>query len=198
MNQFECKDALPLIGAYSDGELSEAQADPLRKHLMSCHACRNSAQANKASRRWFQRPPSAEAEDLIPAGFAARVARLAFAGETGEHAPDSVGHLEPTPALAAVAPGRAPLPAATRSAPLAASSRGHIGFLLEVTGIAAAVLVALTVAFRMREVPSGEPLRADQALTVQEIKDRLGELNEVAETTGAATSEAAAASGQDL
>jgi len=170
MNPMDCKDARPLVGAYTDGELSEAQAGPLRQHLMSCQACRNSAQDNQAARRWFRRPASEadEIRELVPAGFAARVARRAFAGDTGEHAPDTLGHLELTPALAAGVPVRRGVTAASES---------QLGFLIELTGIAAAVLVALTVAFRMREVPSGEPLRADEALSVQEIKDRLGDLN---------------------
>ena len=188
MNHFECKDALPLIGAYTDGELSGAQAGPLRQHLMSCPTCRNSAQASKAARRWFQQPlpgegqPGQRGEDLVPPGFAARVARRAFAGETGEHAPESLGHLELTPAVVAgevrAAESRAGVVRPTLSTP-----RGLLGFLVEMTGLAAAVLVALTVAFRMREVPSGEPLRADEALSVQEIKDRLSELNAAVEAS---------------
>lgn len=177
MNHFDCKNALPLIGAYTDGELSEAQAGPLRKHLMSCHTCRNSAQSNKVSRRWFQQPEDARGEDLVPAGFAARVAQLAFAGETGEHAPESLGHLELTPS--------SPTPVAAGPRSTASPSRSQLGFMIEMTGIAAAVLVALTVAFRMREMPSGEPLRAEEILSVEQIKDRLDDLNEAAEALSA-------------
>lgn len=175
MNQIECKDARPLIGAYTDGELSEAQAGPLRKHLLSCHECRNSAQAIKGSKRWFPRATATETEGLVPAGFAARVARRAFEGDTGEHA----------------APARVGVGGATLVVERG-DSRRQLGFLLEVTGIAAAVLVAFSVAFRMREMPTDQVLRADEAMTVQQIKDQLEELNELDETTGPASGQGAA------
>ena len=50
-----CNEALPLVWSYLDGELSEAQAAPLRKHLLECNGCRNSAQHGKTLKRWFVR-----------------------------------------------------------------------------------------------------------------------------------------------
>ena len=86
-----CNDAMPLIGSYLDGELTEVRATLLRKHLIDCHACRNSTQDGKTLKRWFA--PLREAADdrtstlalVPPTGFAARVARRAFAGDTGLH-----------------------------------------------------------------------------------------------------------------
>jgi anti-sigma factor RsiW len=78
---FTCQDALPLVPSYLDGELSQARAGLLRKHLLDCQACRASAQDSKSISRWFVQP--ARAEFAAPSGFAARVSRRAFAGDTG-------------------------------------------------------------------------------------------------------------------
>ena len=83
--EFTCQDALPLIPSYLDGELSEVRAGMLRKHLLDCHACRNEAQEGKALSRWFV---ATERNQLaVPSGFAARVARRAFAGDRGSLEP---------------------------------------------------------------------------------------------------------------
>ncbi len=76
-----CKESLRLIPGYLDGELSEAQSAPLRQHLIDCPTCRKAASGEKAFKRWFE--PEAPAVE-VPVGFAARVVRRAFAGETGE------------------------------------------------------------------------------------------------------------------
>lgn len=73
----ECRDVLPLVPLYLDGELVEAQAAPLRKHLLACPACREHAQSEKALKRWFVPVP----EVAVPTGFAERVALRAFHGE---------------------------------------------------------------------------------------------------------------------
>ncbi len=75
----DCKQAQPLVPSYSDGELSELQAGQLRKHLMDCQPCRALAQEQKSFQRWFV--PSEPV--AVPQDFAARVARRAFAGDTG-------------------------------------------------------------------------------------------------------------------
>lgn len=78
---FTCKEARPLVASYADGELSEAQAGLLRRHLLECSGCRRLAQDEKALKRWFV----AAAAPAVPEDFAARVVRRAFAGDTGEH-----------------------------------------------------------------------------------------------------------------
>ena len=80
-----CDDARALVPSYLDGELSEAQASPLRAHLLDCPACRGVAKEGKALRRWFEFEP---APVSVPAGFAARVARRAFAGDPGLLVPE--------------------------------------------------------------------------------------------------------------
>jgi len=154
----QCNDARPLVPSYVDGELSEAQAAPLREHLLDCMDCRGTAQDLKSLARWF----AAEVEDpnsLIPGGFSARVARRAFAGDTGA---------APVSALPGVR-GR---------------ESDSIGFVRELTGLAAAILVALAVGFRMQQVPTGERLRADEMMTPQELQQRFDELNETESAAG--------------
>jgi len=76
----ECQNARSMIPSYCDSELSEAQAGPLRQHLLDCQPCRGSAQDLKNLKRWFAASEAA----AVPHGFAARVARRAMQGDTGE------------------------------------------------------------------------------------------------------------------
>ena len=66
----DCKLFRPLIPGYLDGELSEDQASPLRKHLMDCRSCRTATQGEKALKGWFV---AAEAIN-VPQGLAAHAA----------------------------------------------------------------------------------------------------------------------------
>ena len=91
-----CRDASALVPSYVDGELSEAQAGPLRSHLLDCPDCRDHAKHESALKRWFQaREPRVRA----PQGFAERVARRAFSGDPGlaavPQAPADEGRLLP-------------------------------------------------------------------------------------------------------
>ena len=86
-----CKQVQPLIPSYADGELSELQAGPFRKHLLECQPCRAMAQAEKATQDWFVPTP----EIAVPEGFAARVARRAFAGDVGVLVPTGPVLAEP-------------------------------------------------------------------------------------------------------
>src|SRR5260221_648219 len=62
----ECQNSRSMIPSYLDGELTEAQAGPLRQHLLGCQACRGSAQDLKNVKRWFLRSATAAG----PKGFA--------------------------------------------------------------------------------------------------------------------------------
>ena len=149
-----CRDALPLVPAYLDGEVSEAQAAPLRKHLLSCHSCRNAAQEGKSLARWFVADESASAV-LVPDGFAARVARRAFAGDTGEHWPSAQGaRVEQEGAL--------------------------LRFVVHFAAAAAAVMLIVALSIRAEELPRGGQLRADDrvAPAVEVIVEALDELND--------------------
>ena len=166
-----CDDALPLVPAYVDGELSEAQAGLLRKHLLECPACRGAVQDGRALQRWF----AAERESVrtiagsaVPPGFAARVARRAFAGDKGEHglasAIDADGH-------------------ARESAPEREEDdrEAALRFVLQLTSIAAAALIALSIGMRLQELPSGHLRADDRALVSLEELQRECERIERAE-----------------
>jgi anti-sigma factor RsiW len=128
--KISCDDARPLVPSYLDGELSEAQASPLRTHLLDCPACREVAKEGKSLQRWFEAEPVPVS---VPAGFAARVARRAFAGDPGLLVP------EPR----AIAPRRPLLP-----------------FLLLASAVAAAVLLVLAVAIQRESLPRSNSLDA--------------------------------------
>ena len=131
----ECTQARTLIPSYLDGELSEAQAAPLRRHLLDCQPCRAGAQGEKNVKRWFAPDDSIE----IPEGFAARVARRAFAGDTGE----------------GFATGAA-----------ARDEGGLQRFVLQVTAAAALLLLVLSVALRSLSLPPGSRLMAKSGAEV--------------------------------
>jgi len=130
----ECQNARSMIPSYCDGELTEAQAGPLRQHLLGCQPCRGSAQDLKNLKRWFAAPAAA----AVPTGFAARVARRAFAGDTGELAPSVPG-------------------------PRVAEDGGRLlRFVLACTSAAAGVLLVLSIGVRQIGLPQTNQLQADQ------------------------------------
>jgi len=129
--KFNCQQARPLVTSYLDGELSSEQAGPLREHLFDCRGCREVAKEAKVLGRWFV---DTEEGPAVPEGFAARVARRAFAGDPGT--------LQP----------RDPEPAA----------RGELlPFLLKASALAAGVLLVLAIGIQRRGLPSGDDLRAE-------------------------------------
>jgi anti-sigma factor RsiW len=125
-----CDDARPLVPSYLDGELSELQASPLRTHLLDCPACREVAKEGKALARWFEAEP---ARIEIPAGFSARVARRAFAGDPGLLVPE---------------------------APPVRARRPLLPFLLVASAVAAALLFVLAVAIQRESLPQTNGLDA--------------------------------------
>jgi hypothetical protein len=131
-----CKECFALIPGFLDGELTEAQAAPLRRHLMDCPDCRKAASGEKAFKRWFDfEEPQVE----VPPGFAARVARRAFAGDTGEG------------------------PVVTeREAPI-------LNFVLRVTAVAAGLLLVLSAWMRSVQVPDGNAQAQPQPHSFEEI-----------------------------
>lgn len=135
--QLTCDNASALVPSYLDEELTEAQAAPLRRHLLACPACREVAKELTALKRWFV----ADAAPAIPAGFAARVARRAFAGDPGTLVPQEAPELGERPAGA---------------------SGEVLPFVLRLTAAAAAVLLVFAIGIRMQTIPdSSEGLRAD-------------------------------------
>ncbi len=179
-----CDEALALIPSYLDGELTESQAAPLRRHLLDCQACRAGAQGEKNMKRWFQ--PDARA--AIPQGFAARIARRAFAGDTGEP------QIEITPVASPathVAPFDLSAPFDAARGESARSDSAHragpraqedpiLRFVLQATAAAALVVLALSLALRSQTLPSGTSLRAADErgeISVDQALERLDELN---------------------
>ena len=155
MDAILCTDARALIPAWADGELSEAQAAPLRAHLLECRDCRGSMQDLRALHRWFE-AGAVDGSSLVPPGFAARVARRAFAGDRGERAPT-------------FAPASG----------FEVERRRTFAFVLWSTAAAALLVVALSVALRLRDLPSSERLRADSRTpqSTEEILNKLEELD---------------------
>ena len=87
----QCDVVLALVPTFVDDEVTDSVASTVRRHLMDCSACRNAVQEGQTLRQWFVAAPEVE----VPTGFAAHVARRAFAGDVG---------LEPAPAPVAAAP----------------------------------------------------------------------------------------------
>jgi anti-sigma factor RsiW len=141
-----CDAAGPLVGSYLDGELSEAQASPLRTHLLDCPVCRERAKEGRVMVRWFAalREEQQASAARVPTGFAARVARRAFAGDPGLVVP--VPPIETDlDEVAALVPRRSLTP-----------------FLMAATAAAAVILFLLALALQQRNLPAGSGLRADQ------------------------------------
>ncbi|MCY3001226.1 MAG: zf-HC2 domain-containing protein [Planctomycetota bacterium] len=149
--EFTCKEAVPMIGAYLDGELSPASAALLRPHLLECPACRNSTADGRALQRWFTPLRESASAPAVPSGFAARVARRAVAGDTGE-----------------------------RSAPAAQEGK-LLPFVLRLTAVAAAVTLMLALGVRLRSRPDAGSLSADdrKPLSMSQIQSELDRLNGV-------------------
>jgi len=169
MSTMECGDARPLVPSYLDGELTEAQAAPLRKHLLACQACRAGAQAEKNMKRWF-----AVTEPIaVPRGFSARVARAAFAGvESPAEAP--VEQVRRAPRAAPILPGPTVAVTSTNeleqreiAAEIARSENGRIlTFVLRLTVAAAVLALLASVAIQSLRRPSTAELRADDRRTM--------------------------------
>jgi anti-sigma factor RsiW len=162
--EFTCKEAVPMIGAYLDGELSPGSAALLRPHLLECPACRNSAADGRALQRWLHPLRESASAPAVPSGFAARVARRAVAGDTGE-----------------------------RGAPALQEGR-LLPFVLRMTAAAAAVTLLLALGVRLRSRPDAGSLSADDRtpLSMTQIQSELDRLNGVTPVESVANETAAA------
>lgn len=173
MGHMDCNDARPLVPSYLDGELSEAQAGPLRRHLLACQPCRANAQTGKNLKRWF-----APTEPVaVPRDFAARVARMAFAGvEVPDETPSRELEVERAPAAPVVL---------ARAEP----EEGRIlTFVLRLTVAAAVLALLASVAIQSLRRPSSAELRADdrRTMTLEQALERLDRI-ERAEQAGTTT-----------
>ncbi len=172
-----CKNTRTLIPSYLDGEVSEAQAAPLRGHLLSCPACRELAKSETALQRWFAAPAAHQATP----GFSARVAQAAFHADEAREGKGAT--LLPHPSVHA----RAELPDSGRvdelpldelpldglpldGLPLdgavgALEERSTQQFVLLLTAAAAAVLLLFAVALQRNAQPSRGGLEATPDLS---------------------------------
>lgn len=148
-----CTDSRPLIMSYLDGELSEAQAAPLRKHLLECQPCRASAQDQKNLGRWLSTAKAEQEPIRVPRDFAARVARRAFQGDRG--------------ALDTQAP--------VLQLPQRRDDRA-LRFVLVFTAAAAAVVLFCAVGIRQLTLPTGSRMVADEE-TVLPLEEAIRELD---------------------
>jgi len=164
-----CKNTRTLIPSYLDGEVSEVQAAPLRRHLLSCPACRELAKSETALQRWFAPP----AEHQATPGFSARVAQAAFHAD--EASEEEGATLLPHPSV----PARAALPDSVHVAELAFDGAGGAleerstqQFVLLLTAAAAAVLLLFAVALQRNAQPSRGGLDAapDLSTLFEEIE----------------------------
>ena len=151
-NPAACKRARTLIPGYLDGELSESQAGPLRKHLLSCPSCRAKAADLTNIKRWVHAAvPTGEIE--VPMGFAARVAQAAFTDAGDALVLPAQAKLLPT--LHAAVPTKRAVPAG--------ESDGSIQpFVLGLTSVAAVLLLSLSFLLGLQGQPSGSDLAAEQ------------------------------------
>ncbi len=180
----ECERVLDLAPTYADGELSRDLAASVGSHLMDCSPCRLAVQDHVSLGSWF-----VPTEELpVPAGFASRVAELAFSGASpeGQGGPgktDGRGerHLTLTPRAPQLAP---------RSVEPTPEDRGRLlSFSMALTAAAAAAALFLTIFLASREEPGvgAEPIRADDDLEVnlEALRQENRALTEAAEALAA-------------
>ncbi len=187
METMVCKDARPLVPSYLDGELSEAQAGPLRKHLLACPACRASAQAGKHLKRWFAPTQLVP----VPRDFAARVTRMAFAGvdvdvETSAHESE-LDQLETITADQEASPegaNRRAVLQPVRAEDPASESR-ILSFVLRIAVAAAILAVLSSVAIQSLRRPSSADLRADdrRTMTLDQALEKLDRIEDAQRVT---------------
>lgn len=196
--EHRCEEITGLLARWSDGELDDARSDEVRLHLLDCRACRARYGEKRTLARWI-----VPHDVRVPAGFGARVARLAseHAARTGGRPLDvsaldarptrpaaatanssaaitSVG-VELVPAPRATGLGSARLagagPSSTRSLGAGERDGSLLGFVLACTAAAAAALLVLSLALADRGAPTGEELRAEP---LPEVLRSLEALNE--------------------
>lgn len=154
MTKMDCRAAQDLVPGYLDGELSDAQAAPLRQHLLDCPACRGAVQETRNLKAWFVD----DGEVPVPAGFAARVTRRALAGDTGAPEESLADVLVPRPA------------------PAGGDPRRLLDFVVHLTAAAAILLLVLSLGLHRLGRPAGSELQAQDG-SLGEALEELDQLN---------------------
>lgn len=154
--RFDCDAARGLLPGYLDGELSEPQAAPLREHLLACVSCRSGAIDQKNVTRWFEAAPVA-----VPDGFAARVARRAFAGDPGT--------VSVSQATAALSGDGSSIGATAQFEPEETPIYELLPFVLKLTAVAAVLLFSLSLFLRGTALPENRDLQAYDSIPPWEL-----------------------------
>ncbi len=150
-----CEQAERWIHKHVDQELSVKQVGELRQHLEACAPCRALHGELQASKAWFV----AEEAPAVPAGFAARVTALAFAGQAGSAETEA-------PVLAHLSGG------AARGVVLGGSDR----FLKRATAVAAGFLAVLGLALYSQNAVSERSLVAEDG-SLETVLEEMDQLN---------------------
>lgn len=161
----QCVQAEEFIPRYVDGELSDAEASPLRQHMIGCQTCRLLAQEAEALKRWFVDPEPSVGPAEAPEGFAARVATLAFAG---------AAQVEPLGGPRPLFEAHAEEDARVRENQLQT-------FVLNLTGAAAILVILLAFGLQRRGLPELGTINADATMSLSESLDDMDELNQATE-----------------
>jgi hypothetical protein len=149
-----CEQSERWISLAADQELSVHEVGLLREHLSHCAPCQALSEEAHDMHRWFVAPPQVE----IPAGFAGRVVAAAFDGQ----------------AVAPKGPRGVLRGGAAQAAP--AEGRSMQGFLLQMTALAALLLVALGFALAGKRAAKSRDLHAVGTSMESVIQD-LDQLN---------------------
>ncbi|MEM1448246.1 MAG: zf-HC2 domain-containing protein [Planctomycetota bacterium] len=155
-----CDVVLALVPTFVDGEVTESVASSVREHLKDCRSCRAAVQEERSLRQWFV--PTEDVE--VPDGFAARVARRAFAGDEGL-APVAPNTFDPE---AGYSEAGVLVPFATAGATAGAlavrDGHGLLAFSRTLVAAAAAAMVAVTLIIASGGHPASQGLGASQDL----------------------------------
>lgn len=180
--RIDCERVLALVPNFVDDEVSGDVAASVRGHLIDCASCRVAVQEATALRQWFE-PVAEESADVeVPAGFAARVTELAFAG-----AESAESETEESARIHTIEPARERhVPRLVTSGAAAAASddspERNLTFAMALTAVAAAILMVFTLL-----IASGGNGSPEEDLTADEpLRERIQRLNEMQESEGEA------------
>ncbi len=149
-----CEQSERWISLGADKELSVQEVGLLQEHLAQCEPCKALADEARDMRRWFVNPP----QKPIPAGFSERVVAAAFDGR----APDAKGPRE--------------LLQGGSTVTAEAGSNRMQGFLLQMTALAALLLVALGFALSGQKTAKNTNLVADET-SMENVLEKLERMN---------------------
>ncbi len=164
-----CELAEKMIARSVDNELAVKEVGALRRHLTGCAACATLAEEARDLKGWFVADDPVE----IPSGFAQRVTSKAFA-QAGEERPSFQRLPGKAPEDVPALPGGGLVQGAFGSSAFGAGSKDR--FLVGLTALAAALLVALGMALYMQRASESKNLIADDR-TLHEMLDSLNDAN---------------------